>query len=728
LPKNIIDENRLLQTVSKTLRDDLSIEDTIKSWLRDQESRGTVVRLQVESTPNLRDFADTLKFFINTMGQERSLKEVYDKNQDLVKYTRFGAKKVGLIPDLQFPKFRVITEDLASNGFLERIGREMYRVKLHPVESRILRLLKEETKLSLEELEHFFVLEKPRYIRDVFIPILEYKGLITEKGNYYYLTNRSELHEEVASLYRRFSEIAESYKQYGYVYMVKERGERLISLSELKLLIENLYKDAQEVIGLNEELELQRLSLAKRLTEHFFEELFPFIREASKLGDRILTETEVTENKAGELLREVKEKCDKLFKILFELNDVEEYIAIRERLGKVREYSSATDEDVREFVKRFSDEEKKKFGFSMEEEAAYYFNPKIFVMSGLLEKARQVLEDIEKKTTELSKQLDELVDRQKSLEEKLSSKRIDEKYKLTHSILRTLHQLSIAYSQLNPVRLEKLKIKKLMEYLKENIKGLHDHVDKLESCASSLDKLFKEEEDFVKLLEASADFVLHILSVFDIESYDEEARRFSDLVKEVISQYEEFARVIQPKSPEEIQQAIRESSKKIEHFGARLENGKDGINKMWNRYVEEAREFINDIENMMKVLKRFIMDPEREKEVRKILSELNDHINVKSPENLRKKLSELERMKQKVRDSLYEALKDVLTREELSLVEYIVRRIGGKKREKAWLPLKEVYDLAKRDLGLDSPKTEEILKKLIELGILKQGVTLASTS
>jgi len=82
-------------------------------------------------------------------------------------------------------------------------------------------------------------------------------------------------------------------------------------------------------------------------------------------------------------------------------------------------------------------------------------------------------------------------------------------------------------------------------------------------------------------------------------------------------------------------------------------------------------------------------------------------------------------MKQQVRESLYEALKDVLTREELSMVEYIVRRIREKK--KAWLPLKEVYDLAERDLGLDPPKTEEILKKLTELGILKQGVTLAST-
>ena len=727
LPKNIIDENRFLQTVSKTLRDDLSIEDKIKSWLRDQEIRGTVVRLQVKSTSNLREFADTLKFFINTMGQEKSLKEVYDKNQDLVKYTRFGAKKVGLIPDIQFPKFVEITEDLANNGFLERIGKEMYRVKLHPVESKILRLLKDETKLSLEELEHFFVLEKPRYIRDVFIPILEYKGLITKKGNYYCLTNRSELYNEVASLYRRFSETTENYKQYGYVYMVKEKGERLISLGELKLLIENLYKDVQEVIGLNEELELQRFSLVKRLVEHFFEELVPLIRGASKLGNDILIKTEVAENRAGELLREIKEKCDKLFKISFELDNVEEYIAIQERLGKIRKYSSATDEDIREIVKRFSDEERKKFSFSMKEEEAYYFNPKIFVMSRLLEKAGQVLEDIEKKATELGKQLDELVNRQKSLEERLSSKSIDEKYKLAHSILRTLHQLSIAYSQLNLVGLERLKMKELMEDLKGSIKGLHDHIDKLESCTSSLDKLFKEEKDFVKLLEASRDFALHIRSVFDIEGYDEEARKFSDLVREVTSQYEEFARAIQPKSLEEIQQTIKRSSERIKDFDAKLRKEKDNINEMWNKYVEGAREFIGNVENAMRVLKRFIRDPERVKEeVERILSELDVHIDVNSPENLRKNLSELEKMKQEVRDSLYEALKDVLTKEEFSLVEYVVRRIGGKK--KAWLPLREVYDLAKRDLGLDPPKTEEMLKKLIELGILEQGVTLASTS
>ena len=728
MPRDVINDNLLSLTINKILQYDLNIKDKIENWLKDQENRGVVVKLRITSTSNLREFADTLRFFINVTGQEKKLKEVFDRNQDLVKYTRFGAKKAGLIPDILFSKFEEITKDLVSNRFLEEIESELYRVKLHPVENRILKLLKEETKLSPDELEKFFIFENPRYFTDVFLPILEYKGLITKKDKYYCLTNRTELYNEVVSLYKRFTEISENYKQYGYIYMVKERGERLISLKDLSSFTESLYKYIQEMSELNEELELQKLSLMKRLMEHFYEELFPLVKEAKERGVKILTEAGLLENNARKLLDRIREECDKLFKIQFELEDVEEYVAIQENLGKVREYSLATDEKIKELVEGFELEDRKKFNFSLDEEVAFYFNPKVFMMSKHLEKAKQIMTEIEGKTDGLIKQLDELNSKREALKEKLSNIDEDSKgYKMSHPILKTLYQLSTAYPQLNPIKVGKVKLKELVkDYLESNIREFFNYIEELETCASSLNKLLNKEKDFVNLLDGTMFLALHVLSVFDIEDYNDDARKFADMVKSIMTQYEEFASDIQPKSPEDVKQIVEKSLKAIESFEDTLSSEKSRIYKKWEEYVKETKEFINNVEYTMKLLKQLIRNQEKVEEVKEKLNKLSISINVESVENFHKKLSELEEMKQEANNALYEALKDVLEKEELLLVEFIVKRIGGKKR--AWLLLEEIHEFAKEKLRLDPSKTEETLRKLIGLNILKQGVTLASIS
>jgi RIO-like serine/threonine protein kinase len=62
-------------------------------------------------------------------------------------------------------------------------------------------------------------------------------------------------------------------------------------------------------------------------------------------------------------------------------------------------------------------------------------------------------------------------------------------------------------------------------------------------------------------------------------------------------------------------------------------------------------------------------------------------------------------------------------KDELRLLEYIVGEIRGK--IKKWLSAEEIYQFAKSNLQLDHSKATEALKKLVDLKILKEGITLA---
>jgi len=723
MSKSEIQENQLNVTIDKVLRYDLGIPDKIDNWLKDQENNGVFIKLRVTSTSNLREFADTLKFFVNVVDQEIDLREVYDKNQEIVKYTRFSSKKVGLIPDINFSKFREIVKDLMNNGFLERRNEEKYKVKLHPVESRILKILETEVKLSIRDLEDYFILDNPRYLQDVFLHILEYKGFIMKKDEYYYRTNKFELYKEIESLYNKFNDVSERFNQYGYIYMVKERGERLIVLSDLRSFIDDLYKNVQQIAGLNDELELQKLSLIKRLIKHFDEDLFPLIKEAKKLGDKILDESERIISNIENLLYKVKEKSE-LFKIYFELKDIVEYSTIMENINNVKKFSQATDEEIREIIEKFNDEDKKKFNFAIDEKEAFYFNPKVYLMNKFLDIARRNEEEIIKVIENLNEKINKTINKQETLKEKLKGMNVSEKYKMSCSILDVLRQFSETYPQLNPVKIERVKIKDLADYLESNINTFQDYIEALERYIPYIKDLYDKEKEFVNLLETSNSFAQYIFSIFDIEDYQKEAKNYMDMVDHIKSNYEKIANNVKPSTLEEVKRIIEESLRTIGKLTEELKNKKDLIYKLWEKYVKESKEFLNNIKNVIKILKRFIKDQKKMIEAEKFIDELNELIDVDFLEKLNKKLSELEKMKLEIRNILLEALKDILTIEEFLLIEIIVKKIGG--RRNSWISYEDVYKIAENDLKLDPKEITKILDKLIdELKILKRGVSLA---
>ncbi|MCQ5340604.1 MAG: hypothetical protein NO483_02705 [Candidatus Methanomethylicia archaeon] len=725
MPTEEINEELFKNIITRIVERELNIQGRLNDWLKDQEKRGVVVKLQIRSTSSLKEFADTLKFFINFIEYEGTLEEIFDKNQELLRYVQYGVKKVGLIPDIQFPKFSDIAYELLENGFLTKSGEGKYKVQSHPVENRILKILQKERKVSIKDLEKFFIIENTRHLSDIFLPILEYKGLIRKEDNYYLLTDKDELYGLIKRDYERLKNEVKQYQNYGYVYMVKERGERLISLTEFKSFIDKLYEQLESV-ELNEQIELQKLSLIKRLLEHFFDDLQPLIREASKRCNDIITNIRSFQFGLEELISKIKEKYDKWLKLQFEVENLEEYKEIQKLFKDIKEHSEYTDEGVKEIIKKFDDKDKKNFVFSKKEEEAFYFNPKLYIIHTLFEKAKEKKERIEKAVEELIEEFDSFEKKQQEIESKLKTKEVDRKYIISYSILDILKQLTgkNILPSTSPYRSEKLSIKDLQKCVQSNIDVIKSNLKYLEECTKRFSDLYNAEKEFIDFLEENTFLSSFYLSVFDIENYSNIARNFDNDVKEIEEEYKSYLQDIQLEEPQLLLKKTEEIRNKVDKLKKKLEDKRKIIDLRWNNYITEMKNSVSDIEHVLMGLQKLISDDNKIRGIEEKLNNIKKHIDyINAKKTIEHKLSELENMKQDIHNTLYVAVKDILTLNELRLIEYIVGKLKGKK--KAWLPVEEVYQFVENELKVDRSETSRMLKRLSDLKILQEGITLA---
>ncbi|MDT7886512.1 MAG: hypothetical protein RQ968_03985 [Thermoproteota archaeon] len=716
--KNVIDESALYFTINKLLTQELSILDEIKKWLKEQEKKGMVISdIPQKATPNLKEIADTLKFFINFIEDSTSIEEIFQRNQELLNYTLYASKKVALIPDIQKPKFEKIVEDLLEGGFIVRDGNK-YKVEYHPVEKRILKILKKEKKLSRKELENFFIVKKSIYLSDVFIPILEYKGLIKEDDSNYLLTKKEELNSIVSKHYRKFKDWMkdEEIKKYGYIYITKERGERFISLTKYEGLIDKLFNKSQEFPTLNEEVALQKLSLTKKLLDHFFEELYPLIESASKKSKDILEITSNLMNDIRDSLEEIKEECNKWFKVKFEIENLEEYKKVKSAFEEIKKYESLNEEEVRNIIETFEDNEKKNFLFSKDKESAYYFNPKFYKIATLFEEMKKQVENLKKGIVNLKERIESFETNQKKLESALRNIAVENKYKYSYQILRTLHQLiNNPFSEIIPIPINRFN--DLLEIIHQNEDYINQTLKSVDHCIYDLKKLFDLEKNYISTLENYKELRSRISHIFDIQEYISITKSFEDKLKKYEQEYDDLILEMKLNDAKSILETINKLKEKIEELYKKLKEERKLINVAWEKYKNTIESFISNVENFKKLSEKlswgisgFENEIERLKEIAK--SNIDD---------LYLSLSGLEKIKQAIEETIYTKIKDKLNKKEFDLLNILLNQL--KRRE--WIPLREIYEIASQNLKLESAEIEEILEKFIKLRIIEKGITKA---
>ncbi len=725
-----LNESLFLSAIKKIVTQELDFQNKVKDWLNSQEKKGVVIiDLSIEATSNLREFADALKFYINFMGEEHTAREIFNKNRnELLRFIKYEAKKISIIPDIELPKFIRLSEDLKNNGFLSS-SKDRYLLQFHPVEKRILAILKKETELLESDLANYFIVKSPRFLKDVFLPTLEYKGLIKRKGNSYLLNDKRQLFAEVKLEFQKFKQLSEmeKYHDYGYVFMTKERDYRFITLREFETLVENLYQKTQEMVGLNDEVALQKLSLLKRLLQHFMEEFLPLFNGASSKAEDVIIDVRRLHSNLKESLDQVRVECDKWLKLKFSVENISEYRDVKRISESVEEYIKYGYDEVmkvvnEEFVK--SDDALNAFFFRKSDEEAFYFNPKLYLISTRKSQLDQIFTRIDKIVKEeLNNKFRTLDQRQDQVELKIREKVVPEKNRVSNLLLGILEKLvKNILPDLQPAIFETISLTDIREYVLREIPSINSNLDTISSCLTFFDKVVASESSFLAVLEESKKLSEHILFIFDVKEYDVIAKNFNSILNSVESEeYNKISGDLTLQDAQTLSQKMENLKQMFDELTKQVKDEKSSIDKAWSKYSRDSIEYLDNTEYILRLLeKRYgINIGEVVTELRKI----RESISVGQILNLKLRLSEIEHMKTQLRQYFYEVIKPVLKEKELQLLELLVKktRLEGKE----WWSNQELYQIAKNELGIQSEETEEILQKLIEQGLFRRGVSLS---
>jgi hypothetical protein len=728
-PMKMVSEDLFMSVIKRLITQELNFQDKVKNWLRAQEGRGIVITyLPIEATSNPREFADALKFYVNFMGQEYTAQEIFDKNRkELLKFIKYEAKKISIIPDIEFPKFTKLTEDLVNNGFLLK-KEDKYSLQLHPVEKRILSILRKETKLSNTELRAYFIIKNARLLEDVFLSILEYKGLVKLEGNNYSLTNVIQLYEEVFREFQRFKQLTQNknYREYGYVFMTKERGYRSFTLKEFETFIENLYQQAQEMKEINEEVALQKLSLLDRLLKHFENEFKPLISGAAESAESILINVRSSQSTLKEELEQVKNECDKWLKIRFNVENINEYKNIKEKYDKIEKYARYGDEEITRIInEEFLKDENilKAFSFRRDDTEAFYFNPKFYLISSQKIELDKIFDSIKNKIEELNKYFQDLTQTQEQIEQEIRNIAIDAKNKISSSLLGIIKQLiENPSSELKPIVYEAISLSDLSQDIWRNFSSIKSHFQILLNCVNSLTDLLENERSFLSTFEENDTLREQVLSIFNIKDYDKIAENFNSVILEVKKEYEKKVKEITLQDARTLLQKIKEFRSILKSLTEKMEKAKPSIDKAWSTYTKELGNYIDNIVYTLELLKKHYTIS-NDQEIMSGLKKIRENVNVKEVRDLKLKLNEIEQMKNQIHQSFYELIKPVLKEEEIKLLELVVKKI--KQEEREWLSDQELYQIALDELNIQPEKADKILQKLIEQGFLKKGISLS---
>lgn len=719
-----IDQNLFASVIRRIVTSELDFENKLKDWLDLQEKKGILIRdLPIEATSNLREFADALKFYINFAGEEHSVQEVFAKNRELLAFIRYEAKKVRLIPDIELPKFEKLTEDLANNGFLSR-SKNRYKLQFHPVEDRILRILEREKKLSDTELEGFFILKSKRFLWDVFLPILEYKGLIRRESNNYLLNDIKALSTEIDRELRKLAEIAESreYQEYGYIYMTKEREYRFITLEKFHKFITSIYQQTKELMETDQRKALQKLSLLNRLTDHFLNEFLPLLKSASEKAKDVLADTRTFHLQIKEKFEQVKKECNKWIKTEFQIENINEYKDIEEINKRIEEYVKYGGEELAKIVEGFDENEKKVFYFRKEDEEAYYFNPKLYLMCIQKEELKETVSRVGQTLTTINEKFQILNKQQEQVERKIKEKIIDEQCKLSHSVLRILKELAKdIFPDAQSIPYESISIEDIYQSVDQNLPQINQRFKDLSECIQLLEGIESEERSFLSALEEGTNLGEHVLSIFDLQGYDEIAKNFNSLIEEVTEKYNKNLGSVSLEDTASLLQKLRSLRSALEQLTERIRKEIPSLDEKWYKYAQEKGELIANMEYLEEILQKYYkIDVTK---IKANLSKLQEIIYTKQLRNVKLRLSEIEQIKEEAHKKFQEVIKTVLEEKELQLLELLVKKTRAERAE--WIPIHELQKIAEKELDLQQEETNQILRKLIEQRVLKEGISLA---
>jgi len=721
-------DQAVMQDALRTLASQMQIVDRISEWIDLGKKNGSIiVDLKKDFANNDDELVDTLKFYVNFLGKNMMPKEALNSNFDkLLRFVPFGLKP-GLAADIEtVEQLEKITLDLKENGFICLISNKNVQVVFHPVEKRILEILRDKKQISFESLEEFFVISAgaKRILQKVFLALLAYKGLVDLTENKVMLNDLKSYEMKVEGDYEAYRSVADSLltksRDYAHIYVTKQRDERLILLSDFNETMQMLHESAQRG---SENVRLQSLSLIQLLVRHFDSSLRPKFEASTERRNQIVTSVDSKFRQIKERFLNVVQSYNRLYvDANLGVDNIKEYAGIEEQKNEIVDFSNKPlqAKELAELSTKYR-LSRDTFDHRHYRSTEFLFNLKISALESLVKNFTEEADERLRIVDNVSRLLGSISKKENTLNSKLFTFRPDEKCKITCALLGNMRTGYSPIEKKVTTVLQQSKSAIKLSEIEEDLKPKEAEYSEKEAILSpildAISDLQKSEGRFIIDCGKLSVLIGAFCSNADLDIYKDCKNNLSGRMRYWKAEYER-----------QLEQAekMKIQAKNIRAIHNKLDDGLDefgrlqeSMDKTWTAYKQDLSQRMDDLEEIFSVLKKqgLSIDETKHKLLTKRIADLKDTAERIKPWEGDMKLSLLEKEALSMQTEASKILP--ISSEEAFILQCIVE----KKRtlNKDWIGIEELEKAVKK-------KSKEMdVRKAVD-GLLKKRIVAPGIS
>ena len=736
--KKFVDKE-IYSEVCKKILEDLNFKNKINNWLKIQENKGMVInQIQLRESPSSRVFADGLKLYLNYDGSYTP-EDIQKKNEEgLLKFKKYGGRGGLITSDFEDSSRQIslVSFDLYKNGFLEKEDEE-YKVKVNPIEIRLLEIIKNKKIVSLKDLQKYFIIrdKNEKNLEIIYLNILTYKGLINRKGKkfayFYEIVNKEDAFDNLKKEYEEYKKNidTENFILFGHYYEQKQKADKLIILGDFDHFITKTFKEVES--SLDQENALLKINICKKLLLQFTNEFKEAIEQASVNASSLINDVNSEKLSLDKSFENIAEKSEKWLKISFNKENISEYSGLNsdyEDIISIYKKIYGKDELLRETKKiennfktkfgkdKYRDQLIDVFGFKKNNTAKPFFNIKFY----LIEEKKGLLDDkirkIQKKIESIDIKFDEINDRQDELKERLDriKKTISKNNKLAYYMYKELEKADIISN--NPVKPleDNLELSALLKSTENSIKEIGDRIGLVIKLTEFIDTIGKTEETFLEILKNTKGSSIKYNNLCDLDCFKNDLKRLDDEIKKYETIYEDT----DLEEFKDDKNKRKNIVKDLEMYSKNLNLSKDSLELEWDTFQNENERDASKLNKIIRIIvkKEEIKDKEEIKEIKDSISNLQDLTKIKL-EDTNKPASYFENLKENLNTESYKIINKYLANDERKLLLTLESIKSG------WLDYDEIKSITK-ELGMEKNSFDEAIQGLVEKGYLQRGFLL----
>ena len=719
------------------------------SWAQKCKEKGFLVE-DLRKTFGEKDesLAQAMIYYIETVKKEFTLEDVFEQMKKLKSFRLYGGKGISFDPfDIDITKLDKFKDrlrdyhlDLLRNSFIRETESGKVEIICSPIERRILDLIKS-GKRNLEGIKRSFIFfaQNKRILEQVYLPILEMKGYIKINKDEILPISRQELEQETLKLLEAYlSKVNEKRKQpwwnFAHICISKERESKIIMLEEFDQYIRSLReKYDNPEIRYDEELSIRLLRHMRILLDYYNNSLEPIVNEAYAHSKELEQEIEGHIDDIEHELNRILEEYNKYSEKKYSLENIEEYLSIKERLSEFRELIKkqyARDEiesgvsllDDQFEVRRKYEGRPRYFYFKARKEEASFFNYKIYEMKRALDAFRKKYEEIKNRCAEIRRIMDDSLIISNNIKSKLIKFNIPGDYVLSSHI----HSL-LMKCQMKPVKAKPLAILHL-EDIEMLFKDIHDALKefegKIEGSITYLRIILAKEKILIPMINTLNQKKDNITSFFGrpeevsaiSEEIDRKVHEYKNLTEELAYGKDTYI------SLDDIQQLSEKTAEKLSNITTSLENLDRRLMGLCSRFIEDLEAYKQNVNKFMQVVKEAGIDITAlrrsfESIVDEAIANLKDlSQGYKVKITWKQVQDDLAHLKRK----LFDNVRKMLSEDEFNVLFYVVEASTIRKL----FDYSELVNVITTKLGRTQEEADQIIESLVNKKLLKKSFSL----